>query len=543
MTPDELAARAEHWARALTAIPSVTGSAAEAAFADRLVEMLRHSPAFGGPSAVIETLAVPGGSFPRQVVLALRRGRGRRTVVLTGHYDVVSIDNFGEMLPLAFDPDALLPALIATLAAEPESAANLLALADLRSGNFLPGRGLLDMKAGLGAAIAAIEAFAADPEAEGNLLFVAVPDEEANSAGARAAATHLRDFAARHRLDLEAAINMDAIADDGDGSKGRVVTLGTIGKLLPTALVVGVPIHASYSHRGFSAAALAGALAAEMEWAPEFVERLGEEVSAAPTLLGSKDTRLGYDVTTPERAWMYWNVALLQHTAQRVLDLTRAVAERAAITFCASLEARRKAAGLPGTTAAVRVLTYAELLGQVEALRPGTAAEIDGEAMRLSAEGQTLPEIARASTELLWSVSGWAGPAIVLGFGSTPYAPVLLGDTAGAQRLDRATRAAVGELQAAGLTLGIRPFFPAISDVSFFGEADAAAFAPVAANTPMWRTALGMDEKPPTANLPTINAGPWGRDYHGRTERLAKDYAFAVLPRLLLAIARQVLSA
>ena len=52
-----------------------------------------------------------------------------------------------------------------------------LALADFVSGDFLPGRGLLDMKAGLAAGIAAIEAYSGDA----NLLFIAVVDEEDRS--------------------------------------------------------------------------------------------------------------------------------------------------------------------------------------------------------------------------------------------------------------------------------------------------------------------------------------------------------------------------
>ena len=103
---------------------------------------------------------------------------------------------------------------------------------------------------------------------------------------------------------------MDAIADDGDGDLGRVIAMGTVGKLLPTALVVGRPAHASYAFRGVGAAALAGALAAEMEWLPELTERYEGETTAGPTLLGMKDTRQGYDVTMPGRVWMYWNVAL-----------------------------------------------------------------------------------------------------------------------------------------------------------------------------------------------------------------------------------------
>ena len=46
-------------------------------------------------------LPVPGDPLGRAAVVALRRGRGARTVVLTGHFDTVRIDDYGELAPLA----------------------------------------------------------------------------------------------------------------------------------------------------------------------------------------------------------------------------------------------------------------------------------------------------------------------------------------------------------------------------------------------------------------------------------------------------------
>jgi arginine utilization protein RocB len=43
--------------------------------------------------------------------------------------------------------------------------------------------------------------------------------------------------------------------------------------------------------------------------------------------------------------------------------------------------------------------------------------------------------------------------------------------------------------------------------------------------------------------VPTINLGPWGRDYHTPFERIETDYGFRVLPSLLLDLSRAVLAA
>ncbi|GAA4021292.1 hypothetical protein GCM10022631_39260 [Deinococcus rubellus] len=41
-----------------------------------------------------------------------------------------------------------------------------------------------------------------------------------------------------------------------------------------------------------------------------------------------------------------------------------------------------------------------------------------------------------------------------------------------------------------------------------------------------------------TLRVPVVNAGPWGRDYHQRGERVYAPYAFGVLPHLVMEIAR-----
>lgn len=250
--------QAKYWALTMTAMPSISGSAEEAAFPMQLEALLRATPAFAARPEDVWTIPVPGGRHPRACLAALVRGRGSRTVLLTGHFDTVPVDDYGDLKPLAGQSTTLRPQLLARLRAQAVTAAEKRALRDLAGEEFLPGRGLLDMKAGLAAGLAVLEAFAADPDREGNLLFLAVPDEEVNSAGARAAAPVLPEIARRHGLDIVAAINLDAIADDGDGSTGRAVALGTIGKLLPSALVVGQPVHAGYSFSGLSACALAG---------------------------------------------------------------------------------------------------------------------------------------------------------------------------------------------------------------------------------------------------------------------------------------------
>ncbi len=488
----ELSARAREIALELTSWPSVTGSADEGSFAAKLAAYLRGFDE-------VKTPAVDAGVHPRSNLIALKRGKGRRTIVLTGHFDVVPIEDYGDLKAMAFDAERLLPEIVARLK---RSGENSLALADLESGDFLPGRGLLDMKAGLAAGIATIEAY----EGDCNLVFLAVCDEEDRSSGARAAAPALKTFAKDFNLDIALVINLDAISDQGDGAAGRVVALGSIGKQLPTAYVAGKEAHACYPQDGANAAYLAAELLTEFELAPELAEVTGDEVAAPPTALHAKDLKQGYNVTTPGQSWLYWNTLQHKRSAAEVLEISLRLARRAMTRT--SLKVKRS----------IPVLTYAEVASRVA---PHSLAARAAEIAKLSQ--LDLPERAKLLTEFAWAQSGLSGPAVIIGFGSIPYPAVSLRDA----ELERCIMAAA---QAHGL--GSVRYFPGISDMSYFGEASGDLKA-AADNTPIWGTSFLMPEP---AGYPCINIGPWGRDYHHWLERLHAPYAFETLPKVLLAV-------
>ena len=541
------ATRAAAWALELTAIPSVTGTPDEAAFAGRLLARLAGLPALADARGRAWAVPVPGDALGRAWVAALVPGRGRRTVVLTGHFDTVATDGYGDLAPLATEPRALNDALSARLAGRGAAAtpAEALALADLEGGAFLPGRGLLDMKGGLAAGLAALEAFAAEPGREGNLLFLAVPDEEAGSAGARAAAAALPALALELGLSLTAAVNLDAMVDEGDGALARKVALGTVGKLLPSALVVGRAVHAADALRGVNAVALAGRIAAAVEWSGTLTERTGDEAAAPPTLLGFKDGRTAYDVTTPGAAWLYWNVLTHRRGPAEILAALAALCREAVDDHVRRLAER---SGVPGWAAGlsepVPVLTFAELRREARDRDPaGFEARFAALAREVADRGLDLPEQCRLLTEHAWAASGRAGPAVVLGFASVPYLPTTLTGPEG-ERLEAAVRRAAAVVAARhGTTIGVSRYFTGISDMSFLGQADPQAVPSIAANTPAW--GVGLDW--PTgssgiAGVPIVNAGPWGRDYHTPLERVHVGYAFEVLPDLVLTLAKEVLA-
>ena len=538
----ELAARTRYWALAMTRIPSVTGSRDEAAFPARLGELIAAEPAFAAGHVSVRIIPVDGDALGRSCVALLVRGKGARTVVLTGHFDTVGIDDYAELRDVAIEPDRLHDRLLVRLRRATHTAAERLALQDLECGDYLPGRGLLDMKAGLAAGLALAEGFAQTDTRNGNILVLAVPDEEANSAGARQAARSLPALARELGLELCAAINMDSIADDGDGRAGRMVALGSVGKLLASALVIGRPAHACYPLAGINAGAIAGALAAELEWSHELSDARPGVPGVPPTLLSLKDSKAHYDVTTPARVFASWNVLTYGRSAESILAGFAAVTGRACAAIAGRLAATAARHGGAAGPVAIRVLTVAELRDLARQRDP----QIDGQVTRVLAAHTgpplSIPDQCRLAMEALWQATGLAGPAVVIGFGSMPYLPVSLGDGGNARLLAAAVEAACAEAGGRhGCSIGTTGFFPGISDVSFLGEADLAGIPVIAANTAAWREAVGWPAEGGVAGIPTINAGPWGRDYHTPLERLHVGYGFQALPQLVGAITARVL--
>lgn len=522
---------------AMVARPSVTGTPDECSFGPWLADHLRKQDRFG-PAPEIWSFPVASGDG-RHITALLIRGQGTRTVVLTGHYDTVTVQDYGDLAPLAGQPEALRAALLTRLqgATDPASCR---ASKDLASGIFLPGRGLLDMKAGLAAGLTAMAAIAAAPF-DGNLLFLAVPDEENASAGARAAAAHLAALAAERGLSIAAAINLDAIADDGDGTSGRVLATGTVGKVLPTAFVVGRPVHGGFALRGLNAAVLAGAIAARLEWAPELTDDSGGSPGTAASLLSVKDGKTGYDVTAPGTAFLFWNVLLHRRDPSTILPVVADLVGQAVRGCLADLAGRAAQSGLAADARAletdVPVLTYGALRAEVAARDPGLADHLEGVA-RASA-GADLPERCRRMTAALWERSGRQGPAVVLGLGSIPYLAT--------QVDDRAIAGAIAGFLADaparhGVPINRTNYFAGISDMSFFGQADDAVFARLAEDTPIWQHAVGLAPGA-LAQVPTVNLGPWGRDYHNPLERMHEDYGLRQLPALIEDLTRRFLAA
>ncbi len=532
------AARTGELAHRMVGWQSETGTDGEAEFGPRLADLLREIPYFrDNPGNVL--LLDSHGTPARQNVVAIVRGAGPQAVALAGHYDTASIANYQQFAPLACLPGPLAQALIDDLSGRVLSAQETRALHDLRSGAFIPGRAMLDMKSGLAAGTAVLERFAQTPDAPGSLIFIATPDEERESRGMRSLRDRLPALMRDRGLTIVAGLNLDATSDQGDGDRGRAVYAGTIGKLLPFALVVGQSSHASYPFEGISAQLIGAEILRGIEGNPDLADRNAAEIVPPPICLEARDLRDGYEVTTPDRFWLSFNWLYQSGSADDLFAQFRAEVEAASARATAAFSARAaEFAALaghlgPAAPAAARVLTLSDLRALALAETPGAQTTLMALEADLAALDNPL-DLTRRLTIRMLEMARIAAPAVIVGFAGLHYPPSSLnGDRPADAALRTAVDVAVSRCgHDPASRVRWRPIFYGISDMSFFGQtAGGGGSALVAANTAAHR--LGDVPPPDALRFPVVNIGPWGREFHQKLERLHAPYAFGILPRVL----------
>ena len=228
--------------RKLVAEPGITATPGEKKAGDVIFEMLTDMEYFKENNELIGRYPCPGDSFGREVIYGIVKGNSNKTVVLMGHYDVVGIEDYGKIKDYAFDID-LLPEKLIEANIMDESAAE-----DLKSGNWIFGRGTADMKAGLAIDIWLTGEFAEAP-IDGNIVFLAVPDEESFSVGMRAASRLLNDLKEKYGFTYELCID----CEPGRRAEGKhIMSLGTVGKCMPVVMVQGAKAHVSMCFDGLN---------------------------------------------------------------------------------------------------------------------------------------------------------------------------------------------------------------------------------------------------------------------------------------------------
>lgn len=520
----------------LVAIPSVTESELESAPGEMLYKKLSALAYFReNPTHLRFTDTPLEGSRHALKSLFVRVDAARktlRTILLIGHYDVVSPACYGKLAEHAFDVDKLSEIMGA-------------------DSDTLYGRGVMDMKCGVAIEIALIEDFARDRTLfDVNIVLVLVGDEENSSAGMRGILPLLAEVQSEG-LDFLAAVNMEPGEAGQSGTVGPKVFLGTLGKLMPAFYIRGVGAHVGNCFDGFSAALVLSRLVEYAECRAEFGDPIHGECQPSWICLDMKTMRDGYSVTEPDRAYAYFNCFTTSNGPNDILAQMKSAADAALRGTAEQMtESCRaiSAMGYRGSEFVAKkpvVYTFCEL---TEIARRHTGDHFDTELQHFI---EALPQgdmRARGikCVDFIADHSGTQGPYAVCFF-LPPWLPVRTDFTddprdVAAVEASRAVERVCSEKY--GLEMAEVEFFAGLCDLSYAGakvsEDDVHALSE---NMPGWGQIYGI----PLAEmrglgLPVINLGPSGESPHRQDERLYLHYSLDVLPDLLVLLIRELSS-
>lgn len=534
----------------LTRNASITDTSGEKAFPSFLQEIISQIPYFRDHPEDIQLHDIPGDPKERSNLTALVRGKGPDCLVLTGHYDVVQTSMYGSLEPWAFDPESLSAKILEQLADVSNKENPLYLLKeDIQSGEFIPGRGILDMKSGLAAGLSVLSRFAAPYERVGNILFLAVADEEGKSHGMKAARTMLPEFLQHRGLNPVAIFNLDSAVDKENGEAGRAVFTGSVGKTLPFVYFIGHCTHAGAPFDGINAVLTASEFAREIECNPDAMQERqvapGEE-APPPTILYFRECRTQYDVTTPSAVFCAINLLSHQRNPDDIMEHIRRITQASinkAISLLrerASTLSRRTSEHFKLPATQPTVIEFCEFSQRAERTSPGIVQTIRNLAAREHPGDQVLQSIFILNHLLPYTAV--EGPAAVIGFAPPYYARAEL-DSERFKNFVSLLRETLSTYSLeTGISVRVRPYFPGISDMSFLAPADSKEERSyLASQSPVIDSILTEDSEA-HISCPVINIGPWGRDYHQMGERVHATYAFKQLPDIIWRLAQGLLS-
>jgi len=528
----------KHYTTRLVNIRSVSPGQGEIDVAHETLNMLQEDGLEHAFTA-IGLDPVVGDACSRQNACAFLLGQSPQTVILLGHIDTVDTKDYGTLEPFALDPAAL--------------AARQLALADIAPGvaedlrehpdDWMFGRGSVDMKSGVAVNIAVMRHMAALAR-EGKLalsvVFIATPDEENESAGVLQAVQYLLRLREEYHLSYLGAINTDYTTALYAGDPHRYIYTGSVGKLLPTFLVIGHATHVGEPFDGLDANLLAAELIRDVSMNDALCDDVRGQRTPPPVTLKASDLKTNYDVQVPIAAYFYLNVLTFSTTPAQLLERLCGYAQAALERVLQrKIEVERRWASNHQLARHPRsgiVLTYAELYEEVE-------QQIGQERMQteITAAWNSMPEALDSRGRCLhlarhlWTFSGEKGPAIILYY-SPPFIPHIAEMPCLLHSVARTIAEVHPELQ-----LKVQEYFPFISDMSYLRLGRGFETAALTANIPTWQQGKashpGEYHLPLDAiqelDLPVINLGPYGKGAHQAGERALMSYSFGILPQLL----------
>ena len=525
---------------------SITYSSGEREAEQFFLSYFQQQPYWQEHPAYVGTKPIPDDPFQRAASFALVRGTGPKTIVLLHHNDVVTVEDYDRLRPLAFSPDELeaeLKKRISSFSPEIQQ--------DLSSDAYLYGRGVCDMKGGGAIQMALLRRYSelarrSPEELPGNLIVLAVPDEENLSAGMRTAVVLLSELKEKYGFSYQLMINSEP-HQRKDPETG-VFSMGSVGKLMPFFYIRGYLAHVGKVFEGFNAMSLLSAIVQKTEVNMELSDVVGKEAAPPPTWLFCRDRKIKYDVSMPLTAAGCLSVLTLNQTPGTLMEKVRKICEDAFDEVLDRMNANYakflQATGqpqkkLPWTRKVVDFMTLYEEARDAngEAFEKEYRAELETLRRKLENHELTLLDCNFSLLDFVYGYIDDLSPRVVYGL-IPPYYPNVsnrfipgLSDQIRnlGEDLDQFAQQQFGQHYTS------EEFYTGISDLSytslFNGEAISAALSK---SMPFFNSLYDIPvSEIESISMPCINIGPWGKDFHKLTERVLKQDLYERTPAIL----------
>ncbi len=503
----------------LVSVQSDTGTVKEIHMAECILDIIKEQKYF------IDNPNLCGKYYNndflnRPVVWALHRGKSKKTIVLTGHYDAVEIDSYGAIKKYALNPDELKEKLkTMNIGSDAKK--------DIQDSNWYFARGINDMKAGIAINIDAVASCIND---DVNVLFVAVHDEENLSAGMRQSAKLFSELKEKFDLDYKLVLITEPhIREQEDKFK---VFVGTVGKIMPSIVVKGRIAHGSDVMKGLNSTVVMSEIITNLELNPDLCSTDMGMTTPPPTVLYARDLKEIYDVSIPEYSAIYLNYQFLKSkTPIQILEDVRTICNE---SFASAIEKYNYAFDILNKKCSLNVkynkkynvLVYTfEEIDKIAEENNDNYIELKKELYEkmyqlVSNNKITIQDAGICIIKSIIELSMITEPLVVIGF-IPPYYPST--NNSYLENNDDKYLECIENTLLDGYELKIEKenYFMGICDGSYTSCTDRKSEEDVMSNmvTPkdMYNIPFDDIEK---ISAPFIVVGPWGKDYHTITERV-----------------------
>ena len=527
------------------AIPSYTNTKSERLVEQFLMNYCKTQPYYQANPDYYGLYKIENDPHNRRVFWNMVKGTGNETIVFIHHSDIVEIDDYGRFKSDAFNPEPLIGKLRQIKETFDEEIKT-----DIDSGDYIFGRGTADMKGGGAIQLALMKQYAKSENFKGNIVLIAVPDEENLSAGMRGGVKLLSTLKEIYGFDYKLMINSEPHRRE-DKAKGAFYE-GSIGKLMSFVYVRGVLAHAGNVLDGFNPVNLMSEIVRRTEINMELADSLDDEVTVPPTWLYMKDSKSFYDVSLPLSMYGCLSVLTLSNTPKDILLKLEKICtdsfENVLETMKKNYEVYSRYQSKP-MNYKVKVKDFYGIYTEAKNLY-GESFEIAyNEKLSQLKTGFASGEltILDANFELVDFVIGYipSEPTVVYGL-MPPYYPHVSNKLF--ENLDpkiTALNKLINEFTVTnfGEQYNKVNFFPGISDLSYTNVINADETKKALKDAmPLFETLYDVPiEDIKEIAMPCVNIGPWGKDLHKLTERVYKVDLLNRTPRLIDHVLQNIL--